>query len=175
MTKTQVTSRKAQARAAAGRRGRRAAAIAGRRRQQAVAIAGRRGRLAAQAAPLAASAAEIGRRGVHRARVWAAPRLDRTGQALEDRVAPRVAAMLSATARRIEPARPKRRRWPLVAAGLVAAAGLSATAAFLMSRRDSEAVPMSEPAEPAFGTAATSPGNVHNQAHEAADGRVHTP
>lgn len=181
MKKTQVTGRKAKARAVAGgaaarRRGRRAAAVAGRRGQQAAATAGRRA--AAQAAPLAASAADMGRRGVYRARVWTAPRLDRTGQALEHRVAPRVAAMLSATAKRIEPVQPRRRRWPLVAAGVIAAAGLSATAAFLMNRRDAEDVPMSQPAEPVFGPSATSPGNGHDAARQNADndvnGRVRT-
>jgi hypothetical protein len=170
MTKTQVTSRKARARRAVG------AASAGRRGRRAAASAARRGRrAAAQAAPLASSAAEIGRRGLYRARVWTAPRLDRTGQALEYQVAPKVAAMLSATARRIEPVRPKRRRWPLVAAGVIAAAGLSATAAYLMSRRGSTAISMNEPAEPAFGPIGTPPAAGHDQAHEAdVNGRVRT-
>jgi hypothetical protein len=136
----------------------------------------RRGRrTAAQATPIA-SAAQLGRHGVLRARIWAAPRLDRTGQALEFQVAPRVAAVLSATARRIEPVEPKRRRWPLVAGGLVVAAGLSATAAFLLSRRGSEAVPMSQPDEPY--RPATTAGGLHEPAREATgsdvNGRVHT-
>ena len=47
-----------------------------------------------------------------------------------------MAAMLSAAAQRIEPASARRRRrWPVLAAGLITAAGLSATAAYLLKRR----------------------------------------
>jgi hypothetical protein len=59
-------------------------------------------------------------------RAWAAPRLEQSGQALQERVAPRVSAMLTSAARRIEPPRPASRRWPFLVAGLVtlgAAAG----------------------------------------------------
>jgi hypothetical protein len=43
--------------------------------------------------------------------------------------------MLSAAARRIEPVPPRqRRRWPVLAAGLAIAAGLSAVAAYLLKR-----------------------------------------
>jgi len=82
----------------------------------------------------AAAAAAAARQGTYSARVWAAPRLERTGQAVEQRVAPTMAAMLSAAARRIDPAPApaKRRRWPFVAAGLMLAAGL---AAYLINRR----------------------------------------
>jgi hypothetical protein len=82
-------------------------------------------------------AAATARQGVHRARIWTAPRLDRTGQALEKQVAPRIAVMLSSAARRIDPAPPRRRRWPFVAGGLVLAAGLSCAAAYLLIRRGS--------------------------------------
>jgi hypothetical protein len=86
---------------------------------------------------MAATARTAARKGLHHARAWTAPRLERTGHTLEDRVAPTMAAMLSAAARRIEPPAPprRRRRWPLVAAGLITAAGLSATAAYLLNRR----------------------------------------
>lgn len=75
-----------------------------------------------------ASAQATARRGVRRARAVAAPRLERAGHALEDSVAPKVSAMLSSAAQRIDPPKPRRRRWRqlagislLTAAGVVAA------------------------------------------------------
>jgi hypothetical protein len=96
-------------------------------------------RASKQVTPLAKSGRETAKQGVYRARVWAAPRVERTGQALEERVAPKVSGMLAATARRIEPARPKhRRRWPKILAGtgMLAAGGAVALAAW-RSRRGS--------------------------------------
>jgi hypothetical protein len=124
MTKSQASRAKGRVKARAG------AAGAGARR--------RARRAAAQARPLTVSARTTAGKGIHHARIWAAPRLERTGHTLEDQVAPRMAAMLSAAARRIEPVPPRRRRrWPVLAAGLITAAGLSATAAFLLKRRGS--------------------------------------
>lgn len=120
------------------------------------------------------AARKAARRGAHYARSWAAPRLERTGQALEQRVAPRVAAMMSAAARRIEPAPPKRRRWPLVAAGIVAAAGVSATAAYLMSRRGSSVAPVFRPEEPTVAPA-PQPQTARETAGSEVNGRVRTP
>lgn len=97
---------------------------------------------AAQARPLAASARTTARRGICQGRTWAAPRLERSAHVLEDQVGPRMATMLSAAARRIEPVPPPRRhRWPLLAAGLAIAAGLSATAAYLLKRRSACTAP----------------------------------
>jgi hypothetical protein len=122
MTKSQASRAKGKTRARAGAAG----AGARRRARQA----------AAQARPLTVSARIAAGKGIHHARIWAAPRLERTGHALEDQVAPRMAAMLSAAARRIEPVPARRRRrWPVLAAGLITAAGLSATAAYLLKRR----------------------------------------
>ena len=132
------------------------------------------GRAAAQATPLAVSAKMAARRGVYRARIWTAPRLERTGQALEQRVAPRVAAMMSAAARRIEPAPPKRRRWPLMVAGVVAAAGVSATAAYLISRRGSSVAPVFRPGQPTVAPAAQ-PQTAAEPAPSDVNGRVHAP
>jgi len=92
-------------------------------------------RAAAQLAPLALSARMTAVQGVYGARVWAAPRLERMGQTLQERVAPRMSAMLSATARRIDPVPPRRRRWPLLAAGIIMIAGGGAAAAVLLNRR----------------------------------------
>jgi len=114
------------------------------------------------------------RKGIIHARIWAAPRLERTGHALEDQVAPRMAAMLSAAARRIEPPPPRRRRrWPVLAAGLVTAAGLSATAAYLLKRRSAAKAP--EFSAPADATGTTMPTEVPSHlAASDANGRVRT-
>lgn len=114
-----------------------AGARGGRVREQA--IQSRPGRQASRAAARVAPAA-IGmgiatRRGLLRTRAWAAPRVDRAGHAVQDELAPRVAASMIATARRIEPARRRRSRWPLVTAGAAVAAG-GAAAAYLLSRRE---------------------------------------
>jgi hypothetical protein len=82
---------------------------------------------ASQVAPAVASAKTTAQQGVHSARIWTAPQLDRAAAALQDRVAPKVAVMLITAARRIEPPKPKRRVWPVaLAAGLAAAAGAAA-------------------------------------------------
>ena len=89
-----------------------------------------------QVTPLAKSASQTARQGVHRTRVWAAPRVERSGQVLEERVAPKVADVLASTARRLEPAPPsRRRRWPKVLAGMVMLGVGTAVAAVLRSRR----------------------------------------
>lgn len=66
---------------------------------------------AAQAGSGARSAGAAARRGVHRMRTWAAPRVERTGRVLQDSVAPRISAWLSAAARRIEPPKERSPRW----------------------------------------------------------------
>jgi hypothetical protein len=68
-------------------------------------------------------------------RAWAAPRVERTGQVLQDSVAPKVSAWLSTAARRLEPAKPHRSRWHKLAgfSGLGAAAG--AAAALVRNRK----------------------------------------
>jgi len=123
-----------------------------------------------QARDKAAAAAAAARQGTYSARIWAAPRLERTGQALEQQVAPRMAAMLSSAARRIVPAPAKRRRWPLVAAGMMLAAGLCGTAAYLVNRR--AARQWGEAPEPTRGTAA--PDAAQEPAGSDVNGRAHT-
>jgi hypothetical protein len=138
------------------------------------AMARRQGRRAAtQVTPLAVAAAASTRRGVHSARTWTAPRLERAGHNLEQRVAPKMATMLSAVARRVDPAPPKRRRWPILAAGFVAAAGLSATAAYLISRRNSGSLLGDNPEEPAVSTVTAR--ETAETASSDVNGRVHTP
>ncbi len=81
---------------------------------------------------------------VNGARAWTAPRIERSGLAVKDTVAPKICDVLTATARRVDVAAPRleviarRRRWPrVVVAGtaMLAAAGV-ATAIVLRRRTD---------------------------------------
>jgi hypothetical protein len=76
------------------------------------------------------SVAPATRRGVLKARAWAAPQVERTGQVIQDTVAPKVADALTASARRIDPGKPNRGRWRMLAglAALLAAAGVAVAA-----------------------------------------------
>ena len=89
---------------------------------------------AAQFTPLADSARMTATQSAYRARRWAAPRLDQAGKAVQDRIGPGVAEMLSDAARRIEPARQRSRRWPMLVAGIAMLAAGGA-AAYLLNRR----------------------------------------
>ena len=99
---------------------------------------------ASQAVPLAKSAGTAAMQGaggaaalakphVHRARRWAAPRVERTGKAVQEKVAPQVSAMMTKAARRLDPDRKPRRR-TRITRGIVlstVAAGASAVAILL--------------------------------------------
>jgi hypothetical protein len=127
-----LRSRKQDAKAAA-----RAGAKTARRQAQAGARSARRQahRAATQATPLARSARETAQQSVHDARVWAAPRVERSGHAVTERIAPKLSDMLVATARRLEPAPPtRRRRWPKALAGMVMLGVGTAVAAVLRRR-----------------------------------------
>jgi len=88
--------------------------------------------------PLARSAQMTASRGLYGARVWAAPRVERTGVAVQERLAPRVSAMMVATAQRLQPAPAKRRRrWPGILAGIVAVGAGSVAAVLLRGKRGS--------------------------------------
>jgi hypothetical protein len=92
--------------------------------------------MAAQMRPLARSTGAATGRGVRRTRAWAAPQVERAGQALQHSVAPRASAMLSSAARRIEPAKPRRGWRKLVGISMVTVTGAaSAVAAVVRSRR----------------------------------------
>jgi hypothetical protein len=90
-----------------------------------------------QVTPLARSAQLTARRGIYEARAWAAPRVERTGLAVQERLAPRVSSMMVATAHRIEPAPAKsRRRWPATLAGIIMLAAGGVAGALLRSQRN---------------------------------------
>ena len=101
-----------------------------------------------QMAPLAANARVAAQQGIYGARAWTAPRLDLMALALQEQWAPRIAAALAASARRVDPVpvKPPRRRWPAVVGGVVLIAGGAAAAVIIMNRRNS--VPVTEPGEP---------------------------
>jgi hypothetical protein len=71
---------------------------------------------------------------VHKTRAWAAPQVEHAGQVLQDSVAPRVSALLSAATRRLEPTKPPRRRWRKPADIAMLAAAASAVAAVVRNR-----------------------------------------
>src|SRR5215470_13900762 len=93
---------------------------------------------AAQVKPLAKSTQDAAIRGLVRGRTWAAPRVEHTGQVLQDSVAPKVADMLSSAAERIEPEKPRSRNWwTLSGIAILLAAGATAAAAALRKRSSS--------------------------------------
>jgi hypothetical protein len=109
--------------------------------------------VAAQVKPLAGNTKDAASRGLVKARAWAAPQVERTGQVIQDTVAPKVAAALTTAARRLEPEKPARRGlWRilagvsavLAAAGAVVAARRNRSAATATTADDAEA----KPAEP---------------------------
>lgn len=114
--------------------------------------------VAAWMKPLARSTGLAARRRVHRTRAWAAPQVERTGQVLQESVAPKVSALLSAAAERLEPAKPPRRRWrKLVGISMIAAAA-SAVAAVVRSRKKPD-LTTSADADADNGTSAAEMGN----------------
>ncbi len=97
---------------------------------------------AAQVKPVAAQARSgarrtgaAARRGVHRTRSWAAPRVERAGQVLQDSVAPKASAWLSSAARRIEPEKEHGQRWYKVAGAALLTGAASVVAALARNRR----------------------------------------
>ncbi len=130
-----------------------------------------------QFTPLARSAQLTAGRGVYVARVWAAPRIERTGVAVQEQLAPRVSSMLTATARRVHPTivRP-RRRWPLLVGGIaLLAAGGAAAAVLRTQRRSSMSAETSEPAPtPMPGQAPGAP-ELGETTQVDANGQVRTP
>jgi hypothetical protein len=130
-------------------------------------------RMAAQVKPLARSTGATTARGVHKTRAWAAPQVEHAGQVLQDSVAPRVSALLSSAARRLEPARPRSGRWRKLAGGSALTAAAGAVAALVRSRgKPDTAVPADEPdADDATPAAQTRDG----QARASSDGKARQP
>jgi hypothetical protein len=123
---------------------------------------------AAQVKPLARSTQDAALRGLYVTRVWAAPRVERSGQVLQDSVAPRLADMLSSAAQRIEPEQPRSRNWWTLPGLLVIIAGAIATAAIALRKRTAASgaalADEADTGEAGTGAAGTATG------HPAADG-----
>jgi hypothetical protein len=126
---------------------------------------------AAHLEPLARIAGAAARRTVHRTRAWAAPQVERTGQALQDSVAPRVSDLLSSAARRLEPAKPQRRNWRKLAVNSMLTAAATVVAAVALNRRKPEAAASAD-ADEVAPAANASAGQASTEAD--ADGRVRT-
>jgi hypothetical protein len=131
-----------------------------------------------QVAPLAKSAQETAGRSLLEARSWAAPRVEATGVAVQERLAPAVSAAMVSAARRIEPPKAKRRRWPLIVAGVVVlGAGCAAAAQVLRSRRNPVAMTAPDPVTSAPMPPATPADRqeMGDAAHADVNGQVRTP
>ena len=115
---------------------------------------------AAQMKPLAQSTQEAARRSVLQTRTWAAPRVARSGQVLQDDIAPKVADMLSSAARRIEPEKPRSRNWWTLSgiAILIAAAATAAAAALRKRSSTASTIPAPEQDEDGAGGPAAADG-----------------
>ena len=132
-----------------------------------------------QVAPLAKSAQEKAGRGLLEARAWTAPRVEAGGVAVQERIAPAVASAMVSAARSIEPPKAKRRRrWPLIAAGVVVlGAGCAAAAQVLRSKRNAVAATASGPETPPAMPPATPAERqeMADTAHADVNGQVRTP
>jgi hypothetical protein len=103
---------------------------------------------------------------VYQARAWAAPQVHRTGQVLQDNVAPKVVAALHSSAEKLDPGEPPHRGWRKGAAAIsiVLAAAAAAIAAVASRNRKARAAANGEEALPAA-----------DEAQASADGEVKDP
>src|SRR5215813_10115892 len=113
---------------------------------------------AERAKPLAKSTSQAARRQILRTRAWAAPQVERSGQVLQDTVAPKVSAMLSSAAKRIDPAQARYRRWKKSAGFATLTAAGGAIAAFLSRRKKPPETTAAADTQRANGQGQTNPG-----------------
>ena len=124
--------------------------------------------VAAQVKPYATDARQAASRGVYRARSWAAPQVERTGQVFQDTVAPKVADALHSSAQKLDPGQPPHRGWRKGAAvmSIVLAAAAAAVAAMARKRKAESATANEEEGAPAVGEVpAGADGEVKDAAH----------
>jgi hypothetical protein len=143
----------------------------------AVRAQGRARQATAQMAPLAKSAQEAAARNLLEARAWAAPRVEATGVAVQERLAPRVSAAMVTAARRLEPPKAqRRRRWPFIVAGVVVlGAGCAAAAQILRSKPSSMATEDQGPVTPPMPPTTPADRQEMTDAHADVNGQVRTP
>jgi hypothetical protein len=113
--------------------------------------------LAAQVKPLASDARQAASRGVYSARAWAAPQVHRTGEVLQDSVAPKVVAALHSSAEKLDPGEAPHRGWRKGAAAAAVAAMARKRKAQSAAANGEEAAPAAEGATPAGDEAPASP------------------
>jgi hypothetical protein len=112
--------------------------------------------------------------GTFHARAWAAPQLDRAGVAVQERVAPELAGLLRRAARRVEPARSRRWRWPVLATGAAIVAVAGGTAAFMLNRRGHAGAHLGHPGSAGGDTAGASGETAGDTASADVNGQVRT-
>jgi len=126
--------------------------------------------VAAQVKPLANDARQAASRGVYRARSWAAPQVERTGQVFQDTVAPKVADALQSSAQKLDPGQPPHRGWRKGAAVIsILLAAAAAAVAAMARKRKAQSAAQAE-AEEAEGAAPAA-----DEATASADGEVKDP
>jgi hypothetical protein len=130
---------------------------------------------AAELKPLARSTGAAAGRRVHRTRAWAAPQVEHAGRVLQDSVAPKVSALLSSAARRLEPAKPPRRRWRKLAGISMLAAAASAVAAVVRNRRKPEVTTSAAEADADYVTPAAEMRDAQARTSTDADADVNRP
>jgi hypothetical protein len=133
-----------------------------------------------QLTPLVQSALLNANRGVYQARVWAAPRVELAGVAVQERIAPAVSSAIVSTAHRMQPVEPQaRRRWPVILAGVVTVSAGCVAAVLLRGQRaarfdaDVAPAPPPPPAPPEGGTTGSTEQSDTAQAD--VNGQVRTP
>jgi hypothetical protein len=124
--------------------------------------------------PFAQRTGAAAKRRVRRTRAWAAPQLERTGQVLQDSVAPTVSAWLSTAARRLEPAKPHRPRWRKLAGFSVLAAAAGAAAALVRNRTKPDSTTSAAATDAGNVAPATAMSDGQAMASTGADGQVRT-
>src|SRR5215472_5541871 len=162
--------------------------------RRATKIAMQASKLADQARPITMNAAMSAKRQAGSAAEWAGPkvvtirtwmavRAARGSVSVQESMAPKVAAMLEATARRLDPPKPRSRRMPKILAGAaILAVGCAAAAAMAMRNREALMPPPVPPRPTPASRATGEPSTVMNQSAEAeramsksdADGMSHT-
>ena len=124
--------------------------------------------VAASLKPVARRTGSAAKHGVRTTRAWAAPQLERTGDLMQDRVAPRISSLLSSAAQRIEPGKPRRRRWRKMAGASVVTAAAGAVTGAVLNRRRHNGTPSDDQAD-SYHEAAARNGKVDTEVRAEAD------
>jgi hypothetical protein len=130
---------------------------------------------AAKVKPLARSTEAAAKRRVHRTRAWAAPQVERTGQVLQDSVAPKISAALSSAAQRLEPDKPRHRPWRTLIGIATVMAAASAAAAYIRNRRKPDSTMSAAKAKDVAPAAETGDGQATTDTDADVKGQIRAP